>query len=88
LAERTDMLAFRSLVTTLLQSEKFGTSLTDTLRVLSEDFRHTRLMLAEEKAGRLPVLMTIPLITLLLPALFLIIMGPAIINVLNVLAGR
>ena len=81
LSERTDMLAFRSLVTTLLQSEKFGTSLTDTLRVLSEDFRNTRLMIAEDKAGRLPVLMTIPLITLMMPALFLIILGPAIINV-------
>jgi tight adherence protein C len=87
LSERTDMLAFRSLVTTLLQSEKFGTSLTDTLRVLSEDFRNTRLMLAEEKAGRLPVLMTIPLITLLLPALFLIIMGPAFIGVMKVIAN-
>jgi tight adherence protein C len=83
LAARTNMLCFRSLVTTLLQSEKFGTSLTDTLRVLSEDFRHTRLMLAEEKAGRLPVLMTIPLITLLIPALFLIILGPAVINVMS-----
>lgn len=81
LAERTDMLAFRSLVTTLLQSEKFGTSLTETLRVLSEDFRNTRLMLAEDKAGRLPVLMTIPLITLMMPALFLLILGPAIIKV-------
>jgi len=88
LAERTDMLAFRSLVTTLLQSEKFGTSLTDTLRVLSEDFRHTRLMLAEEKAARLPVLMTIPLILLLIPALFLIILGPAMINVMHAMAGN
>ncbi len=81
------MIAFRSLVTALLQSEKFGTSLTDTLRVLSEDFRNTRLMLAEEKAGRLPAMMTIPLITLLLPALFIIILGPAILAVLVVLGG-
>jgi tight adherence protein C len=88
LAERTDMLAFRSLVTTLLQSEKFGTSLTETLRVLSEDFRNTRLMLAEEKAGKLPVLMTIPLITLMMPALFLIILGPAIINVMHAVGGK
>jgi len=88
LAERTDMLAFRSLVTTLLQSEKFGTSLTDTLRVLSEDFRNTRLMLAEEKAGRLPVLMTIPLITLLIPALFIIILGPAILSVIHAISSR
>ncbi len=83
LAERTDMLPFRSLVTTLLQSERFGTSLTDTLRVLSEDYRNTRLMMAEEKAGRLPALITIPLICFLLPALFLIILGPAIITVMD-----
>ena len=88
LSERTDMLAFRSLVATLLQSEKFGTSLTDTLRVLSEDFRTTRLLLAEEKAGRLPVLITIPLITLLIPALFMIIMGPAIIGIMKILEGK
>ena len=77
LADRNGMLAFRTLVTSLLQSEKFGTSLTDTLRVMSEDYRTQRLVKAEEKAGRLPALMTIPLILFLLPALMLIILGPA-----------
>lgn len=81
LADRTDLVAFRSLVASLLQTERFGTSLTETLRVLADEYRNTRLMLAEQKAGRLPVMMTIPLITLLLPSLFLIIMGPAIIKV-------
>jgi len=85
LAERTDMMAFRSLSMTLLQSERFGTSLTDTLRVLSEDYRNTRLMIAEDKAGRLPVMMTVPLIVLMMPALFLIILGPAIIKVLAII---
>lgn len=88
LAERTDMISFRALTTTLLQSEKFGTSLTDTLRVLSEDYRNTRLMIAEEKAGRLPVLMTVPLITMMMPALFLIILGPTIIRALAVSSGN
>lgn len=88
LAERTDLVPFRSLVASLLQTEKFGTSLTDTLRVLSEDYRTHRLLTAEEKAGRLPVLMTLPLITLMMPAFFLIVMGPAIINVLNVLGNK
>ena len=80
LADRTKMLAFRSLVATLIQSERFGTSLTDTLRVLSEDFRLQRLAMAEAKAARLPVLLTIPLIFLLMPAFLLIVMGPAIIS--------
>jgi len=83
LGERTDMTAFRSLISALIQSERFGTSLTDTLRVLSEEFRLERLSIAEAKAARLPVLMTIPLIFLLMPAFFLIVLGPAIINIMN-----
>jgi tight adherence protein C len=81
LGDRTNIVAFRSLVAALIQTERFGTSLSDTLRVLSDDYRHTRLMIAENKAGRLPALMTIPLIFLLLPALFIIIMGPAYLTV-------
>jgi tight adherence protein C len=84
LAERTDLMPFRSLVASLLQTERFGTSLNETLRVLADEYRNTRLMLAEQKAGSLPVKMTIPLITLMLPALFLIIMGPAVIRVFAV----
>lgn len=87
LGERTDMTAFRSLVTALVQSERFGTSLTDTLRVLSEDFRLERLTIAEAKAARLPVLMTIPLICLLMPAFFLIVLGPAIVSILKDTSG-
>lgn len=87
LAERTDMVAFRSLVAALLQTEKFGTSLTETLRVLSDDYRHTRLMAAENKAGKLPAMMTIPMILLMMPAFILIILGPAIISVLKVIGN-
>jgi len=83
LGERTGMVAFRSLVVALIQSEKFGTSLTDTLRVLSEDFRLQRLMNAEAKAARLPVLLTIPLIFLLMPAFMMIVLGPAIVSFVN-----
>ncbi len=80
LGERTNMVAFRSLVAALIQSERFGTSLTDTLRVLSEDFRLQRLSQAEAKAARLPVLLTIPLIFLLMPSFMLIVLGPAIVK--------
>ncbi len=81
LAERTDLVPFRSLVAALIQTEKFGTSLTDTLRVLSEDYRQARLSAAEAKAGRLPVIMTIPLILLLMPALLIVILGPPFVRV-------
>lgn len=84
LGDRTGMVAFRSLVVALVQSERFGTSLTDTLRVLSEDFRLQRLATAEAKAARLPVLMTLPLMVLLMPAFFIIIMGPAVIKMMAV----
>ncbi len=83
LGERTGMVAFRSLVVALIQSERFGTSLSDTLRVLSEDFRLQRMATAEAKAARLPVLLTIPLIFLLMPAFMMIVLGPAIVTMMR-----
>lgn len=80
--ERTQIVAFRSLSAALIQSEKFGTSLSDTLRVLADDYRQTRLLKAEDKAGRLPALITIPLITMLMPAFMIVILGPAIVRVI------
>lgn len=80
LGDRTNMVQFRSLVAALIQSEKFGTSLSDTMRVLSEDFRLMRLSEAEGKAARLPVLLTVPLIFLLMPAFLLIVLGPAVVQ--------
>jgi tight adherence protein C len=80
LGNRTDMVAFRSLTAALIQSERFGTSLTDTLRVLSEDFRLQRIADAEAKAAKIPVLLTLPLILLLMPAFMIIVLGPAYVN--------
>lgn len=82
LGERTNVTALKSLSASLVQSEKFGTSLGDTLRVMSDDYRMTRLLMAEAKAAKLPALMTIPLITMLLPAMFIIILAPAILGVM------
>lgn len=79
LAERTNMVSFRYLVAALIQSERFGTSLSDTLRVMADEYRTKRIVTAEEKAARIPVLMTIPLIFCLMPSFMLIILGPAII---------
>lgn len=83
LADRTDMIAFRALSGALLQSEKFGTSLIETLRVLSEDYRNTRMMNAENKANRLPALMTVPLMLFMMPAFIMILMGPAMIMLVD-----
>lgn len=77
LAERVDLPALRGVVTTLIQSERYGTPLATSLRVLSAEFRNERLMKAEEKAARLPAILTMPLILFILPTLFVVLMGPA-----------
>ena len=77
LANRVDLEAVRGVVTTMIQTEKYGTPLASALRVLSAEFRHQRMMRAEEKAARLPAIMTIPLILFILPTLFVVILGPA-----------
>jgi tight adherence protein C len=77
LAGRVDLEAVRGVVTTMIQTEKYGTPLASALRVLSAEFRNERMMRAEEKAARLPAIMTIPLILFILPTLFIVILGPA-----------
>ena len=77
LANRVDLEAVRGVVTTMIQTEKYGTPLASALRVLSAEFRHQRMMRAEEKAARLPAIMTVPLILSILPTLFVVILGPA-----------
>ena len=77
LASRVDLEAVRGVVTTMIQTEKYGTPLASALRVLSAEFRNERMMRAEEKAARLPAIMTVPLILFILPTLFVVILGPA-----------
>ncbi len=77
LAMRVDLEAVRGVVTTMIQTEKYGTPLASALRVLSAEFRNERMMRAEEKAARLPAIMTVPLILFILPTLFVVILGPA-----------
>jgi tight adherence protein C len=77
LAQRVKLDAVKGVVTTMIQTEKYGTPLASALRVLSGEFRNERMMRAEEKAARLPAIMTIPLILFILPTLFVVILGPA-----------
>lgn len=83
LARRVNLPTVRGVVTTLIQAERYGTPLAQSLRVLSAEFREQRMLRAEEKAGRLPAILTIPMIIFILPALFVILIGPALIDVLN-----
>jgi len=77
LAMRTNLDSIKGVVTTMIQTEKYGTPLASALRVLSAEFRNERMMRAEEKAARLPAIMTVPLILFILPVLFIVILGPA-----------
>ncbi len=77
LAERVTLPSVRSVTATLIQSEKYGTPLAQSLRVLSAEFRNERFMKAEEKAAKLPATMTVPLILFILPTLFVVLIGPA-----------
>ena len=77
LAMRINLDSIRGVVTTMIQTEKYGTPLASALRVLSAEFRNERMMKAEEKAARLPAIMTVPLILFILPVLFIVILGPA-----------
>ena len=87
LTARVPLDAIRGVVTTLIQTEKYGTPLASALRVLSAEFRHERMMRAEEKAARLPAIMTVPLILFILPVLFVVILGPAACSIGEVFKG-
>ena len=87
LATRVDLDAVRGVVTTMIQTEKYGTPLASALRVLSAEFRNERMMRAEEKAARLPAIMTVPLILFILPVLFIVILGPAACSIADAFSG-
>ncbi len=87
-AQRVDLDAVKGVVTTMIQTEKYGTPLASALRVLSAEFRNERMMRAEEKAARLPAIMTVPLILFILPTLFVVILGPAACSIHDNLVGR
>ncbi len=86
-AYRVDLESVRGVVTTMIQTERYGTPLASALRVLSAEFRNERMMRAEEKAARLPAIMTIPLIMFILPVLFIVILGPAACSIADAFSG-
>ncbi len=88
LAYRVDLEAVKGVVTTMIQTERYGTPLASALRVLSAEFRNERMMRAEEKAARLPAIMTVPLILFILPVLFIVILGPAACSITDTLVNK
>jgi tight adherence protein C len=81
LSGRCFLPGIRAMVNTLSQTEKYGTPLSESLRVLSAELRTERMLRAEEKAARLPATLTVPMILFILPPLFVVLIGPAILSV-------
>jgi tight adherence protein C len=73
------------MVNTLQQAQRFGTPLSQALRTLAAEFRDERILKAEEKAARLPALLTVPMVLFILPPLFIVLLGPAIIRIYDTL---
>jgi tight adherence protein C len=87
LATRTGVPELRALVSSMIQSEKWGTSIANVLRVNAEGLRRKRRQAAEQEAHKAPLKMLFPLVAMILPALFIVIMGPAVMKIMAVFAG-
>ena len=86
LAERVKIEEIRGIASVLIQTEKYGTPIAQALRVLSTEFRHQRMLRAEQKAARLPAIMTVPMMVFIFPTLFIVILAPAIIKIMIIMS--
>jgi tight adherence protein C len=82
LAKRTDIDGVKAVCTALIQAERYGTPIGTALRVLAQEIRDMRMAEAEKKAAALPPKLTVPMILFFLPVLFIVILGPAAIQVM------
>ncbi len=85
LALRTGVEDIDALVATLVQSEKFGTTIADSLRVYADSMRTKRMLRAEEAAQKLPIKLVFPVVLLIFPALFVVLLGPSILTLVKLL---
>ncbi|MEM8573764.1 MAG: type II secretion system F family protein [Pseudomonadota bacterium] len=83
LGKRTGLAPIRAVGTSLIQAERYGTAVSEALRVLAQESRDMRMSLAEKKAAALPPMLTVPMIVFFLPVLFVVILGPAGIQVMQ-----
>jgi len=87
LAERTGNDDIRAWVNMMIQTDRFGTSIADSLRIHSDTLRTKRHQRAEEEASKLTVKMLIPLVIFVFPAIFIVILGPAVLAMQEFLGG-
>lgn len=81
LARRNNHPGIKSVSTALVQAERYGTPLGDTLRTMANENRHMRVLEAEKKAGALPAKLTVPMILFFLPVIFIVILTPAAMRI-------
>lgn len=83
LAERVPMPSVRSVVTTLSQTMRYGTPLAQALRIVAAELRTDSLVRLEERANQLPTLMTVPMMIFIMPTIFMVVGGPAVLRLLD-----
>ena len=88
LARRTNHPGIKSVTTAMIQAERYGTPLGSALRVMAKENRDMRLTAAEKKAAQLPAKLTVPMIVFFLPVLFVVILGPAILTVIDMMGAK
>ncbi|WP_323011638.1 type II secretion system F family protein [Castellaniella sp.] len=88
LASRTNLEGIRIFVSTLIQARKYGTAITQALRILAKTERTARMMRLEEAAAKLAVKMTIPMMLFILPTVIIVGAGPAVINLMRFFSGQ
>jgi tight adherence protein C len=88
LADRTNVPELRAFVLAMVQADVFGVSVADVLRVQAKDMRVKRRQLAEERAMKVPIKVLFPVLFCIFPALFVVILGPAIMRIADVFTTR
>ncbi|MBS0272580.1 MAG: type II secretion system F family protein [Proteobacteria bacterium] len=87
-SDRMDSPYFRSIISNIQQAEQYGTPIAQTMRAVAEEFRQDRLIEAEEKAAKLPALMSLPMMLFIFPCIYIVILGPAILTVMATFASK
>lgn len=87
LSERSGQPAFKRLAGTIAQTLKYGTPLGKGLRSLASEMRNERMIQFEERAGKLPALLVLPMIGFILPCLFIILMGRPAIQIMSLFSS-
>jgi tight adherence protein C len=85
-SDRMDSPYFKSVVANIIQAEQYGTPIAQTMRTISEQFRQDRLVEAEERAAKLPVLLSLPMMLFIFPCIYIVIMGPAVLKVMDIMS--